>query len=56
MDCFTGWPVRNWLILGGGASLIGKEDKEADRITEMDAVSTDKPIRGREAGRGKRKL
>lgn len=44
MACFTGWPGRNWLILGEDASLLGKEGEKADRATEADTVSMGKPI------------
>lgn len=42
------------MISGGGASLSGKEGEKADRTTEADAVSMDKPIM--EGGRRKNAL
>ena len=51
MTCFTGWPGRNCLILGGGPSLLGKEGEKADRATEADPVHMEKQEGVKESSR-----
>lgn len=50
MTCSVGWPGRTWLILGREALLLAKQGEKANRATEADDVSVDKPTRGRERG------